>query len=170
MLYFHGRTSSTRTSFHHKTIISLAKCSNISKMLHVQTFTSASLILAMYNTHWTLKSQDIRKVKEVKLCLEKLAIHSTVPGWKDWATDLLQAELTLGTPAVLDLIDEAIKSILDGSQFKFFWFLHDISSGKKVFKFEGTMHCEASLASLLVHSKVGTIDGYEDILTQLKVG
>ena len=70
---------------------------------------------------------------------------------------------------VLDLIDEAIKSILDGSQFKFFWFLHDISSGKKVFKFEGMMLCEASLTSLLMHSKVGTIDSYEDILTQLKL-
>ena len=111
---------------------------------------------------------DNRKAKEVKIYLEKISASSTVPGWKDWANDLLK--IGTATPIDRNKIGDAIQLLLDSDQFKLFKFLHDADSGKEVFEFEGTMHCEATLASLLRHSKVGTIDGYEDIRTQLEVG
>ena len=83
---------------------------------------------------------------------------------------MLMNDLLTVTPLDLGNIGDAIKLMLDSSQLKLFKFLHDADSGKEVYDFKGTMHSEVSLASLLEHSKVGTIDGYEDIRTQLKVG
>ena len=134
---------------------------------------SYSLLIQAQNT---LKSTEmgVRKMKKVESFLNKLN-DSTVPGWKEWAKGQLAVlnnikNLKSSATVNLDSIADAIQLLLDGNQFKFFKFLNDIDSGKKPFEFGGTMHCEASLASLLVHSKVGKIDGYEDIRTQLKVG
>ena len=114
---------------------------------------------------------DSRKAKEVKHYLDKLVAQSTVPGWNDWAKGLLNKfNLLSGTAVDLDGIGDAIQLMLEGNQIKFFSFLRDVGPGnKKVFIFDGTIHCEVFLSSFLVYSKVGTIDGYEDIRTQLKV-
>ena len=110
-----------------------------------------------------------RHIKRVKTLLTKLSVESTVPGWKEWAKEQLDI-LKLDESEKFEKVADAIQSVLNGNQYRFFKFLNEINSGKKIFTFGGTMHCEISLISLLVHSVVGKTDGYEDIRTRLKVG
>jgi hypothetical protein len=124
----------------------------------------------------TLKSSE-PKINVVKGNLAKVVVESTVPGLNVWAKNLLEEleELNVSSsqpaqPEVFVPIAKAIELMLKGNQLKFFRFLHDVDNKKTPFEFGGTMHCEVCLASLLVHSKVGTIHGYEALRAQLKVG
>jgi hypothetical protein len=126
-------------------------------------YESFSLLIQAKNSIASKKNRIVTRT-----LLTKLSTSSTVPGWKEWAEEQLVKLSDLKEDENLDLIHEAIQSVLDGNQFKFFKFLHDIE--KSPLEFGGMMHCEVSLVSLLVHSKVGKIDGYEDIRTQLEVG
>ena len=110
----------------------------------------------------------VRKlITQIRLEVKHL-IQTTVPGWSKCAEDLqkwLDEDWPLSSELKLQ-INDVIDSLLHGNNLTFFKTLWDFKSSG----FGGSMHCEVILASLLNHSKRGTIDGiYEDIWTQLKV-
>ena len=95
-------------------------------------------------------------------------MQTTVPGWIENAAELHAHDLpSLSTDEVRRASANAIDSLLSSSNLTFFQTLSNFN----ISGFGGSMHCEAILASLLNHSKGGTIDGmYEDIRAQLRVG
>jgi hypothetical protein len=103
-------------------------------------------------------------IKTLKNQIKKLVEKTTVPGWKDWAQSLLH-KLDRGED-----LGDTINLMLGSNQLKFFEFLQE--ANKNGLQFGGTIHCEASLASLLKYSKRNPIGDvtYEKIRTELEVG
>ena len=110
------------------------------------------------------------KLEPIRGLISQL-MQSTVPGWRECAEELqilLQDDQALNSD-VKPQIGDAIELLFNSNNLHFFNTLHE--ANKKSLSFRGSMHCEAVLASLLMHSKDGTInDKYEDIQAQLRVG
>lgn len=92
---------------------------------------------------------------------------SQVPGWKDCATKLLAIvnvpNINKLTSDANDTISDNIQRLLDSS--KFFTFLSESDGEESTPNFEGSLHCEAFIASLLDK----TTRGSADISAQLEV-
>jgi hypothetical protein len=89
--------------------------------------------------------------------LKQLAKKSNLYNWKKLVEDLLKDRKTHGRLLDSD-IGAAVELILSSNQFQFFKFLHDTDLNTKGLVFQGTIHCEASLTSLLHHSTASTTD------------
>ena len=151
---FHEKWASTRTSLHQ----------------HFQDAANTNLTQSCTWANGAWHGWKTRNINEIKTHIKNLEAHSNLPGLRECAKNI---QFKLDKKKMLEnsdaWIDDTIESLLSSNNYRFIKFLRE--ADEQGLNFSGMLHCEASLASLLKHSKDGTIDGTcEDICAQLKVG
>jgi hypothetical protein len=113
-----------------------------------------------------LTAWESRNLSSLRNHLKHLEENSTLPDWQEHARSLRSEVGKLASLENTFWISDRIKLLLASTSCGFIRFMR--SADNNGLYFSGSLHCEASLASFLQHSKGN--DTYKDIRAQLEVG